>query len=140
MHPAPGDVVADRGYDAVAVLDLIAARDGRGHNPIQRDRKVQRKVDPALCRQRNLVERFFSKLKPFHKIAPRHEKTATTSVAAGLLVCSRLWTRAYGAAAQTAASSFSCAAIHIASARSIASITSAYFFCQTSRSPARASS
>ena len=24
-HPAPGDVVADRGYDARAVLDLIAA-------------------------------------------------------------------------------------------------------------------
>ena len=49
-HPAPGDVVADRGYDARAVLDLIAARGGRGHIPTQRDRKVQRRVDPALYR------------------------------------------------------------------------------------------
>ena len=57
-HPAPGDVVADRGYDARAVLDLIAARGGRGHIPTQRDRKVQRQVDPALYRQRNLVMRF----------------------------------------------------------------------------------
>ncbi|SHL98690.1 hypothetical protein SAMN05444389_11373, partial [Paracoccus solventivorans] len=30
-----------------------------------RDRKVQRQVDPVLYRQRNLVERFFSKLKQF---------------------------------------------------------------------------
>ncbi len=47
-HPAPGDVIADRGYDARAVLDLIAARGGRGHIPTQRDRKCQRTVAPCL--------------------------------------------------------------------------------------------
>ncbi|MCB1340144.1 MAG: transposase, partial [Pseudooceanicola sp.] len=61
-HPAPGDVVADRGYDARAILDLIEACGGRGHIPTQRDRKVQRSVDPAVYRRRNLVERFFNKL------------------------------------------------------------------------------
>ncbi len=35
-HPAPGDVVADRGYNARAILDLIAACGGRGHIPKQR--------------------------------------------------------------------------------------------------------
>lgn len=90
MHPAPGDVIADRGYDAIAVLDLIAARGGRGHIPTQRDRRVQRKVDPALYRQRNLVERFFSKLKQFRKVATRYEKTATNYLAAVLMACSRL--------------------------------------------------
>lgn len=64
-HPAPGDVVADRGQDARAILDLIAAHGGRGHIPTRRDRKVQGPVDPELCRQRNLVERFFNKLKQF---------------------------------------------------------------------------
>ena len=68
-HPAPGDVVADRGHDASAVLDLIAARGGRGHIPTQRDRKTQRFVDPALYSQRNLVERFFNRIKHFRKIA-----------------------------------------------------------------------
>ncbi|GIX13436.1 MAG: hypothetical protein KatS3mg118_1395 [Paracoccaceae bacterium] len=38
-HPAPGDVVADRGDDARAILDLIAAHGGRGHIPTQRDPK-----------------------------------------------------------------------------------------------------
>ena len=98
-HPAPGDVVADRGYDARAVLDLIAARGGRGHIPTQRDRRVQRRVDPALYRQRNLVERFFSKLKQFRRVATRYEKTATNYLAAVLMACTRLWTRAYESAA-----------------------------------------
>lgn len=95
LHPAPGDVVADRGYDARAVLDLIAARGGRGHIPTQRDRKVQRQVDPALYRQRNLVERFFSRLKHFRKVATRYGKTARNYLAAVLIVCSRLWMRNY---------------------------------------------
>ena len=99
MHPRPGDVVADRGYDARAVLDLIAARGGRGHIPTQRDRKVQRQVDPVLYRQRNLVERFFSKLKQFRKIATRYEKTAQNYLAAVLMACSRLWMRNYESAA-----------------------------------------
>ena len=99
MHPRPGDVVADRGHDARAVLDLIAARGGRGHIPTQRDRKVQRRVDPVLYRQRNLVERFFSKLKQFRKIATRYEKTAENYLTAVLMVCSRLWMRDYESAA-----------------------------------------
>jgi transposase len=97
-HPAPGDVVADRGYDARAVLDLIAAHGGRGHIPTQRDRKVQRSVDPALYRQRNLVERFFNKLKHFRKIATRYEKTARNYLAAVLIACTRIWMQFYESA------------------------------------------
>lgn len=72
-HPAPGDVVADRGCDARAVLDLIAARGDRGHIPTQRDRKAQRSGDPALHRRRNVVERFFNRLQRFRKLATRCE-------------------------------------------------------------------
>lgn len=94
-HPAPGEVVADRGYDARAILELIAARGGRGHIPTQRDRKAQRSVAPELYRQRNLVERFFNKLKHFRKVATRYEKSARNYLAAVLIVCSRLWARYY---------------------------------------------
>jgi len=97
-HPAPGDVAADRGYDARAVLELIAARGGRGNIPTQRDRKAQRSVDPALYRRRNVVERFFNRLKHFRKVATRYEKTARNFLAAVLLVSSRLWLRAYESA------------------------------------------
>ncbi|MEY8827319.1 IS5 family transposase [Sedimentitalea sp. XS_ASV28] len=97
-HPAPGEVVADRGYDARAILELIAARGGRGHIPTQRDRKAQRSVDPAIYRQRNLVERFFNKLKHFRKVDTRYEKSAQNYLAAVLIVCSHLWARYYESA------------------------------------------
>lgn len=86
-------MVADRGYDARSVLDLIEAHGGRGHIPTQRDRKVQRSVDPAIYRQRNLIERFFNKLKHFRKIATRYEKTSRNYLAAVLIASSRLWMR-----------------------------------------------
>lgn len=97
-HPAPGDVVANRGYDARAILDLIEACGGRGHIPTQRDRKVQRSVDLAIYRRRNLVERFFNKLKHFRKIATRYEKSAGNYLAAVLMACARLWAQHYESA------------------------------------------
>jgi transposase len=87
------DLVADRGYDAKALLDLVAAQGGRAHIPTCRDRKRQRSVDPALYRRRNLVERFFNKLKHFRRIATRYEKTARNFLAAILIASTRLWTR-----------------------------------------------
>jgi transposase len=90
-----GAVVADRGYDWQYLVDLVAARGGRAHIPTQRDRRVQRAVDPALYRQRNLIERFFNKLKHFRRIATRFDKLARNFLAAVLLASARLWTRAY---------------------------------------------
>ena len=87
-RPAPGDMVAERGRDARTIPDLIRARGGRGHIPTRRDRKVQRSVEPAICRQRNLVERFFNKLEYFRKIATRCAKAARNYPAAVLMACS----------------------------------------------------
>jgi transposase len=87
------DLVADRGYDARAILELIESRGGRAHIPTCRDRKVQRSVDRHFYRQRNLVERFFNKLKHFRRIATRYDKTARNFLAAVLLAAARLWVR-----------------------------------------------
>ena len=72
------DLVADRGYDARAIIDLVEARGGRAHIPTSRDRKVQRSVDHFIYRQRNLVERFFNQLKHFRRVATRYDKLAET--------------------------------------------------------------
>nr|WP_235035209.1 IS5 family transposase [Roseomonas sp. 18066] len=95
-HLQPGrDLVADRGYDARAILDLVAARGGQAHIPTQRDRKHQRSVPPELYRERNLVERFFNRMKHFRRIATRFDKLSRNYLAALHLVGSRLWLRHY---------------------------------------------
>jgi transposase len=87
--------VADRGYDAQALVELAASQHVRAHIPTQRDRKVQRNVDHDTYRHRNLVERCFSKLKHFRRIATRFDKLARNFLAAVALAAVRLWTRAY---------------------------------------------
>lgn len=92
----PGsDVVADRGYDSDAVLNLIRQAGARAHIPSLRRRLVRRSVDHAIYRQRNLIERFFNKLKHFRRIATRFDKLARNYLAAVLLASTRLWLRAY---------------------------------------------
>ena len=93
--PPAQALVADRGYDAQAVLDLVRSRGGCAHIPTQRDRKVQRAVDPALYRRRSAVERCFCELKHFRRIATCFDKLARNFLASVLLVSSRLWLRAY---------------------------------------------
>ena len=89
------DLVADRGYDARSLIDLAAARGTRAHIPTQKDRRQQRSIDPRLYRERNLVERFFNKLKHFRRVATRFDKLAKNFLAAVLLASIRLWIRTY---------------------------------------------
>jgi transposase len=89
------DIVADRGYDAQGLVELARSRGATAHIPTQRDRKVQRSVDRDLYRRRNLVERFFNKIKHFRRVATRFDKLARNYLAAVLLASIRLWTRAY---------------------------------------------
>jgi transposase len=93
--PPARALVADRGYDARAIIELVSEHGGTAHIPTQRDRKVQRSVDPALYRQRNLIERFFCKLKHFRRVATRFDKLARNFLAAVLIASTRLWLRAY---------------------------------------------
>lgn len=88
-------VVGDRGYDASALVEQIQAKGGQAHIPTQRDRKQQRSVDPAIYRQRNLIERFFNKIKHFRRIATRFDKLAANFLAAVSLAAIRLWIRVY---------------------------------------------
>ena len=88
-------VVADRGYDADALLELIRTSGAKAHIPSTSQRLVHRSVNRRIYRQRNLVERFFCKLKHFRRVATRFDKLARNFLAAVALVSARLWTRAY---------------------------------------------
>jgi transposase len=94
LPPAKG-LVADRGYDAKAIVEMVRQHGGQAYIPTQRDRKVQRSVDPEIYRQRNLIERFFCKLKHFRRVATRFDKLARNFLATVLIASTRLWLRTY---------------------------------------------
>ena len=93
--PTPLTVVADRGYDSNAVLDLITRSGACANIPSCSRRIVRRSVDPHIYRQRNLIERFFCRIKQFRRIATRFDKLARNFHAAVLLAATRIWLRAY---------------------------------------------
>ena len=87
--------IADRGYDSRALVELVNDRGGQAHIPTQSNVRLQRSVDPCLYRQRNLIERFFNKLKHFRRIATRFDKLARNFLAAVALASTRIWIRTY---------------------------------------------
>jgi len=69
-------VIADKGYDAAAVVRAVEATGARAVIPTQRNRKVRRGIDAERYKDRNLVERFWGRIKQYRRVATRYEKTA----------------------------------------------------------------
>lgn len=87
----PEAVIADKGYDSDALIENLETRGIEPVIPPRSNRKDARKTDFALYRERNLVERFFNKLKQYRGIATRFDKLASTFLAGVQLVCVILW-------------------------------------------------
>jgi transposase len=78
---APAVVIGDKGYDKQALVDAIEATGGEAVIPTQKDRKAQRVIDTDRYKDRNLVERFWAKMKVYRRVATRYEKTARNFLA-----------------------------------------------------------
>jgi transposase len=92
-------VIADRGYDADRVIDLIERQGLEAVIPPRKHRCTKpRCFDAVLYRQRQRVEFFsFNKLKQFRRVATRYEKTARNCLAMVQIGCIRIWARAEAA-------------------------------------------
>lgn len=86
-------LIADRAYDSDALRATLAERGawanvkpmpGRVHVPV---------FSPFLYRERNLIERFFNKLKHARAVATRFEKHDANYLAVVKLVATRIWMR-----------------------------------------------
>jgi transposase len=85
-------LLADRGYDADWIR-LFAAEKGAWANiPPRCNRNDPICFSPHLYRARNLVERFFNKIK-HRRVATRYDKLAANYVAFIQLASIRLWLR-----------------------------------------------
>jgi transposase len=74
-------VIADRGYDKRALVEVIESRGAEAVIPTQANRKEQRVIDSHLYRERNLCERFWARAKQFRRVATRYEKKAANFLA-----------------------------------------------------------
>lgn len=84
-------VIADKGYDANAFVALVNAGGAAAVIPPRSNRIEQRAYDRHLYKDRNLVERFFNRIKQFRRIATRYEKLALNFTSMLNLVCAYLW-------------------------------------------------
>ena len=72
----PDALLGDKAYDADPLIDTLTQRGITPVIPPKANRKAPRACDFALYWERNLIERFFNKLKHFRAIATRYDKLA----------------------------------------------------------------
>ena len=83
-------MLADKAYDADGFVEDLAARGICPNIPNRSNRKTPRGFFPSLYKLRNAVERYFSKLKHFRRIATRYEKRADNYLAMCQLASARI--------------------------------------------------
>ena len=88
-------LLADRAYDSDALRQRLADQGGWACIRPLAHRKSRPAFSAFLYRYRNLVERFFNKLKHFRAIATRFEKHAENYLALVKLAAIKIWMRFY---------------------------------------------
>jgi putative transposase len=83
--------IADKGYDADHLHEKIAEQGSEIVIPPKRNRKVQRSYDTVLYKERNLIERFFNKLKQFRRVATRYDKLLVNFMGFVKLAAITIW-------------------------------------------------
>jgi len=86
-------LLADRGYDADWIRALAAKKGAWANIPPRRNRTDPICFSPYFYRARNLVERFFNKIKHCRRVATRYDKLAANYLAFIQLASIRLWLR-----------------------------------------------
>jgi transposase len=85
------NVIADRGYDTNAILNLLEEEQAHPVIPSRKHRSIQRPTDWWLYKERHLVECLFNKLKHNRRLATRYDKLSRTFVAFLQLASTLIW-------------------------------------------------
>ena len=90
-----GDILlADKGYDSDAIRAKAKQRKAWANIPPKANRRDTFAFSARLYRKRNLVERFFNRIKHFRGIATRYDKDPANYLAAVKFVAARIWCHA----------------------------------------------
>ena len=77
----PEALIGDKAYDADPFVETLTQRRITPVIPPKANRNIKRECDFALYCERNLIERFFNRLKHFRAIATRYDKLARNFLA-----------------------------------------------------------
>lgn len=81
-------LIADRGYDANHLRQLLAERGTEAVIPSTTSRRTPIPYDADAYKARNLVERMWCRLKDWRRVATRYDKLARNFLATALLAAS----------------------------------------------------
>ncbi|MFW6300550.1 MAG: transposase, partial [Oceanicaulis sp.] len=84
-------LIADRAYDTNAIRDFAKERCAWANIPPRSSRKKTFAFSAWVYRQRNLVERFFNRVKHFRGLATRYDRRPDNFLAALKLAAIRIW-------------------------------------------------
>ena len=84
-------IVADKGYDSDALVETITAQGSQAVIPPRSNRLNPRSFDRHIYKSRNLIERFFGRIKQFRRIATRYDKLAKSFLSFVHLACAFVW-------------------------------------------------
>ena len=90
----PGQILlGDRAYDSDALRARMSEQGAWANVKPMPNRKQVLAFSPFLYKYRNLVERFFSKIKHFRAVATRYDKDPGNFLASVKLAAIRVWLR-----------------------------------------------
>lgn len=87
----PSHVIADKAYDAHAILDHIEAIGAVPVIPQRSCMKRSRAFDPKIYKQRNRIERTIGHLKQLRRIATRYDRLPENYLATLYLASLSFW-------------------------------------------------
>jgi transposase len=91
-HMQADMLLADKAYDADRrVIEPLRVAGKTAVIPSKANRKIQRRYDKEIYKERHLIETFYCKLKQFRAIATRYDKTARNFLAAVHLAAVAIW-------------------------------------------------
>jgi transposase len=84
-------VLADKAYDSNEIVACVEERQAVAVIPPKSNRNVKREYDKTRYKKRNLIERFFGRLKQFRRVATRYDKlssryAAFILISAGIII------------------------------------------------------
>jgi transposase len=84
-------LIADRAYDSKKFREFLSERGTESIIPSKINRLIPIPHDKHIYKERNFVERFFSRIKQFRRIATRYDKLAVTFMGTVIMASIIIW-------------------------------------------------